>query len=218
MLVVFVLLGQGCAPQAQDQNQSETPADVDASMEKMEGDDAMMEEDSMEDDSMEKDAMMEDPGASETAPPVTTPTEQYRGFYFDVRYPENFTASPNGPVSDSVVQTDAAQFESPDGRVAFYVYSPLWSDEPDYLKVAANETLVDEKTTETDGGDTITKWVTVKANDGSYHRSYVSIREQVTTGSEVHHVFGIKYADQAAYNEYRDEYLRFKSSLRQYAD
>lgn len=218
MLAVLVLLGQGCLPQSRSSDEPETST----ASERL-SDDAMESADVMDDEAMEGDAM--DGAAMEEDAPASTPpapTSEYRGWFFDVRYPDDFAASPTGPSSEyngqMVVQTDAAQFESPDGSVSFYVYSPLWSGEPDYLRVASNETLTDERTTTADGGETITKWVTVRANDGSYYRSYVSIREQVGTGSDLHHVFGIKYADQAAYDRYRDEYIRFKSSLRQYAD
>ncbi len=228
VLAALVLLGQGCTVfnQGQDQDAPETP---ETSMEKMENDDLTEADSFMEGDSAEKEdgEAMEGADDTETPAPIMA-TKEYRGFWFDIQYPETFTASPNGPTYESRggttdVQTDAAQFESPDGLVAFYVYSPLWSGDPDYLQVASNETLVDEKTTEVpeenpELGMVVTKWATIRANDGSYTRSYVSIREQVGSGSDLHHVFGIKYANQAAYDQYRDEYLRFKNSLRQYSD
>jgi hypothetical protein len=169
----------------------------------------------------------------ETRTPPTTPTSTnatsklYRGTWFDVSYPATFTAAPQTPTStynrQTTVQTDEATFTSPDGKVEFFVFSPLWSGEPkDYLTVGPREGLVDEKIVENPdngpSGGTKTRWTTIKAEDDSYYRSFVSIQRQVGTGSEVHHVFGIKYRDTAAYEAYKAEYTAFKQSLRQYAD
>ncbi len=169
----------------------------------------------------------------ETRGPVAVPTPSgtatalYRGSWFDVKYPQTFSAVPKAPATshagETVVQTDEATFTAADGAVEFFVYSPLWSGTPSaYLAIAPTETLVDEKTEESAGsgvsGGTRTHWVTVKAKDGSYHRSFVSIRRQLGTGSELHHVFGIKYRDAAAYESYKAAYVSFKQSLRQYAD
>ncbi|PIY93563.1 MAG: hypothetical protein COY69_01025 [Candidatus Magasanikbacteria bacterium CG_4_10_14_0_8_um_filter_32_14] len=143
----------------------------------------------------------------------------YKGLWFDIEYPQNFSAKPT-------IKTDEAYFLSPDGTVEFFVYSPLWAGNPEnYLTIAPTEELVDEKIEETKEaeqpgqyGDKITRFVTVKAKDGSYYRSFVSIKEQINTGSEIHHVFGIKYQDNTAYEKYRDSYITFKESLNQYSD
>lgn len=169
----------------------------------------------------------------ETREPATIPTPTgtitslYRGTWFDVTYPQTFSAAPKTPTStyngQTTVETDEATFTSPDGKVEFFVYSPLWSGEPkNYLTIAPTEELVDQKTDEkTDNGPsggTKTRWVTLKAKDGSYYRSFVSMRRQVGSGSDLHHVFGIKYQDAAAYETYKAAYTSFKQSLKQYAD
>ena len=136
----------------------------------------------------------------------------YKGTWFDIKYPKEFTPS-------SIA--DEARFLSPDGTVEFFVFSPQWGGNPvDYLTTKASEELVSEKT-DTTGADLkkkIVRWVTVKAKDGSYYRSFVSIKAQVGTGSDLHYVFGIKYENDAAYQQYRDAYIAFKASLSQYAD
>lgn len=151
----------------------------------------------------------------------------YRGSWFDIEYPENFTASPLTPTNTydevTLVQTNEARFTSPDGTVEFYIFSPLWGEDPDdYLEVGPAEEFVSEKDDEsipdTEFDKRIVRWVTVKATDGSYFRSYVSIRDQFDTGFSLHHVFGIKYKDNASYEKYKDSYVSFKNSLRQYAD
>lgn len=215
-LALLVILGQGCLqPKQKNDDADAAPLMSDSDIDEMEN--GMMQNESAE---SSEEAMM---GGDFMMNDESTATLLYRGSYFDIEYPEGFRASPDGPMDVPAdgyarVRTDAAQFESPDGLVSFFVYSPLWAGEPDYLRTASNETVVDERTTESDDGDTITTWATLKANDGSYARSYISIREQMLTGSELHHVFGIKYADAASYDTYRDAFIRFKESLKQYAD
>ncbi len=166
-----------------------------------------------------------DPAAIQT--PTGTATMLYRGSWFDATYPQTFSAAPTAPTDTynglTFVQTDEATFTSPEGNVEFFVYSPLWSGNPqNYLNIASTEELVDEKTEEKPengpSGGTKTRWVTIKAKDSSYYRSFISIQRQLGTGSELHHVLGIKYRDAAAYETYKSAYTAFKQSLRQYAD
>lgn len=154
----------------------------------------------------------------------------YKGDWFDISYPKDFTASPTTPqrVYNGITQvdTDEARFLSPDKSVEFFVYSPQWYGEPkEYTNVAPTEKIISEKIEETKAserpgqyGDTLMRWVTIEANDGSYSRSFVSIQQQLGTGSELHHVFGIKYKNKAAYDTYKNAYVAFKASLKQYAD
>ncbi len=156
--------------------------------------------------------------------PLVVEAGLYRGSWFDIVYPQDFAASPLAPTTSYQglisVTTDEARFTSPDGTVEFYVYSPLWSGEPDYLKLAPGETMINEKTAESGSGITarLVRWVTYRADNGSYYRSLISIKDQVGSGSDLHHVFGIKYTDQAAYERYQAAFVTFKESLRQYAD
>ncbi len=148
----------------------------------------------------------------------------YVGQYFDIMYPKEFEAIPKSPVINKVVQTSEATFTSPDGEVEFFVFAPLWSGDPNnYLAIKNNEEMVSEKTEES-GLPTvnydrrIVKWTTVKEKSGLYYRSFISIKEHGDPDSELHHVFGIKYKDNEAYEKYKNEYANFKNSLRQYAD
>ncbi len=156
-------------------------------------------------------------------PVVEKSTALYKGSWFDITYPKSFTAAPQAPTTTTngitVVQTDEATFTSPDGKVEFFVYSPLWAGQPkSYLELAPTEELLDEKLEEDAHGegtydDTMTHWATIKAFDGSYYRSFVSTRTEST-----HLVFGIKYRDAASYQTYKADYVAFKQSLTQYAD
>ena len=172
-------------------------------------------------------------GKSESAPKAAgqdQPVSVYRGAWFDIEYPSDFSAAPAGPLSThddrSFVQTDEAVFTSSDNTVQFFVYSPLWAGEPnDYLVISDTEKIVSEQTRRVEEderpgqvGAREVRWVTVKAVDESYYRSFMSVREQIDTGSELHHVFGIRYNDDTAYQKYRDAYIQFRESLRQYAD
>ncbi len=149
---------------------------------------------------------------------IESKTAKHKGDYFEITYPNDFTVS---TVDGAYYANDEASFTSPDGLVEFFVYSPLWDGEPqDYLQVKSTEQMVDQKTEESgkDMSKKVVKWVTVKAKDGSYYRSWVSTKDQVGTGSDTHHVIGIKYKDDKAYKQYQDAYTKFKSSLTQFAD
>ncbi len=158
--------------------------------------------------------------AEEKAKPATTTTKLYSGAWFDISYPDDFVARPTTPLQDGTdtVDTDEAFFASPDDAVEFFVYSPLWGGDPqNYLTAQPNEKIVSEKTDEKGEGEEkdVTRWVTFQATDSSYMRSYVSSKYN---NGELHHVFGIKYKDAAAYEKYKAVYAAFKGSLTQYAD
>jgi hypothetical protein len=152
-------------------------------------------------------------------------TKLFQGSWFDVQYPKDFKASLSDMIEQTkndagYVQTDEVSFISPDQSVEFFVYSPMWSGDPlDYLNIKPNEEKISEKIDEKNidkESKEIYKYVTLKAVDNSYLRSYVSIKGTGT--SETHHVFGIKYKDQASYQKYRQDYIDFKNSLVQYLD
>ena len=166
--------------------------------------------------------------AKQTKSQETKTTKLYRGSWFDIKYPASFIAAPTTPINSdglndglSHIETDEATFTSPDKSVEFFVFSPLWSGDPiDYLSIKPTEEVVNEKTVTKGQGyeKSITHWVTVKAKDDSYYRSFVSIKNQADTESVVHHVFGIKYKTNEAYEKYKDDYTAFKKSLIQYGD
>lgn len=161
----------------------------------------------------------------EFEPVSPTDTKDFSGTWFRVSYPADFTA-----MSDS--NNDGATFASSDGLVEFYVYSPMWYGDTSYTELKSNEEVVsDESVTEQTvinpsvTNTTITRRATYRAKDGSYLRSFVSIKDQVFDTPDqygrdavLHHVFGIKYKHQAAYNKYLSQYLDFKKSLMQFAD
>ena len=158
--------------------------------------------------------------------------KKYDGNFFSVLYPISFTAIPamNHEISGYFARTDEATFKSPDGKVEFFVYSPLWSGRPkDYLKPAPNEVLASEDAKKGFKKNkyrnyTLTRWATFKAKDGAYLRSYVAQRachddgESSSFNDCVFKTFGFKYTDQKAYKQYKPAYLKFKKSLEQSAD
>jgi uncharacterized protein YcfL len=225
LLSAFILLGAGCQSQTQTvlenlkQDVTETTESLPPAVEELQT--QTVPENQKQD-------VSKTTTKTEPAPVEVT---IYRGSWFDIKYPQNFTARPTGPTTvnngNSFIQTDEAYFESPDRSVEFFVYSPLWAGNPkNYLEITKTEELVDEKTEKSKAlpgqlqdTERVIRWVTVRAKDGSYYRSFVSIREQVAQGhSELHHVFGIKYKDNTGYERYKDAYIAFKESLRQYAD
>jgi len=218
LLVPFILLGTGCKSQLEI-NPSE-PVIV-SPVETVEIPEEVSELENQPVLEVEKETVEEE---REEVASTTGETILFIGSWFDIEYPEDFTASPTEPsaVRSEILRTltDEAKFLSPDETVEFFVFSPLWDEDPeDYLEIKTTETLVSEKTEKNGADDTrqVVTWVTVKANNGSYYRSWVSIRED-NFGSPIHHVFGIKYQDSSSYKRYRDQYITFKNSLHQYAD
>ncbi len=166
----------------------------------------------------------------------------YTGAYFTAKYPPGF--KPRGSLRPSVSPAppgsepyESAFFASPDGLVEFYVFSPQWDGEPtDIILRPETEELVATRTETKEwpyckdaaGRDMVLRtratWVTIKAKDGSYTRSYVDIRHVYAYVGESddyiisRRTFGFKYASRTAYNRYRDRYLSFQQSLCQYAD
>lgn len=142
----------------------------------------------------------------------------YEKDYFSLSYPPGFTALDDEP--------DYGSFISPDGTVTVSVYSPLWSGTPEKLLLQTNETIVatKEDTSLSNGnelGEGTTReiqWMTAAANDGSYTRSIVDTRFIGPDGSETRLTWSIQYKDQEAYDRYRNDYLKMKESLIQYAD
>jgi hypothetical protein len=145
----------------------------------------------------------------------------YNGNYFTVQYPSNFITHPFEPTDQmdeyDFISTDEATFTSPDGEVEFFVYSPLWGGAPEsYLEARENEEITTEKETcdnSIEGWPKIIKWVTYTDKNGAYTRSYVSTKTESTDL-----VFGIKSINDAAYEKYKEHYLKFKESLEQFAD
>lgn len=158
---------------------------------------------------------------SETSPEDIAQTATYSGSWFQIEYPDDFTASPTSPKEVygeyEFVQTDEARFTSPDGTVEFFVFSPQWGGDPkDYLIEQANEKTVTQSEDKADSDDPFAAshhWVTYEDEEGKYTRSYHSIMTEST-----HHVFGVKYTNRKMYERYKASYLAFKQSLQQFAD
>lgn len=136
----------------------------------------------------------------------------FRGAWFEIKYPTAFEAVPRDPGATSVdMGPDGASFISPDKLVEFYIYSPQWSGKSQWqTKRPGEKTLSYSRQWE--GNKRIT-YVTVLGN--GYTRSW-ALTEQPSLNTSW--VFGFKYNNQAAYQRYRPQYLRFKQSLQQFAD
>ncbi len=143
-------------------------------------------------------------------------THTYQGAWFTIRYPRGFQVRNGQKGQTSMSGYDSAYFRSPDGAVEFYVFSPQWSGNPDYVHVdPRREIVVAQKTKQAGkrGFQIKTTWMTVQARDKSYSRSWVDTRTDDTRL-----VFGIRYRDGQALTAYRRQYTAFKKSLQQFAD
>ncbi|GAA4113669.1 hypothetical protein GCM10022393_12810 [Aquimarina addita] len=143
----------------------------------------------------------------------------YRGAWFEIEFPASFITTPSSPVittdTYTFIETDEATFESRNGDVTFFVFSPQWGGNPiSYLKIIKDEEIIVDKTEkDKDTPPNTYRWVTVKNSKEGYQRSFYSKKTAST-----HLVFGIKYNNQEAYNLYKNAYIDFKKSLIQYAD
>lgn len=137
----------------------------------------------------------------------------YKGAWFEVKYPSDFRVRPS--LQSSSGQTyDSVFFSSPDGSVEFYVFSPQWNGQPSDIELNSQSEVQVSQDTQRRSGK-IVRRVTIRARDNSYLRSFEDTED---TSTNTRKVFGIKYRNQAAYSRYRQSYLTFKQSLRQFAD
>jgi hypothetical protein len=138
----------------------------------------------------------------------------FRGAWFEIKYPANF--SPRIVKKSSTNQTgaDAVVFLSPDKLVEFYIFSPQWGGvAPEIELNPKTEKLDSKKSSKTQNG-TIT-WSTISSLKGEYSRSYQAFD---SSSGYINWVVGIKYNDMSAYERYKSQYILFKKSLVQFAD
>ncbi|MFH0958113.1 MAG: hypothetical protein V1897_05360 [Pseudomonadota bacterium] len=144
----------------------------------------------------------------------------YKGAWFQIEYPEDFTVKPSLK-SSSAKGYDSAFFVSPDESVEFYAFSPQWNGEPSDIQVITKtEQVVSEKTdnvpdTSQKLGTKSVRRYTIAAKDKSYFRSYVD-----TENKQLNYrfVIGLKYRDMDVYREFHDRYQIFVRSLKQFSD
>jgi len=148
----------------------------------------------------------------------STPNNNYvngtfTGAWFKVTVPSDFTAKPSMR-SSSGNGYESVFFDSPDGDVEFYVFSPQWGGEPNDISIDANTEKVISTLSQTSNG-LIKTWNVIQALDGSYYRSYQDTKAQ---GGNIHWIIGLKYKSKAAHEKYKQAYLSFKKSLIQLSD
>ncbi|HMV44586.1 MAG TPA: hypothetical protein PK079_24525 [Leptospiraceae bacterium] len=137
----------------------------------------------------------------------------YRGGWFEIQYPKDFSVKPSIE-SNLPDKYDSAFFISPDGKVKFYIYSPQWNGEAtDIIRDSEIEIEKDARKNQKNG--ITTKWYTYEKKDGTGLRSYQEILDE--TGY-TKYVIGIEYTDREIYKKYRDDFLKFKKTLKQFAD
>jgi len=137
----------------------------------------------------------------------------FSGGWFNIRYPANFTvriSQRSASAGDN--GAESVFFRSPGNEVEFYVFAPQWSGEAHDIALDPVAETMGDKSTSKKGDETITLW-TIQAKDGSYSRSYREIRTENTRT-----ILGIRYRDKQAYSKYKKQYVRFRGSLKQFAD
>jgi hypothetical protein len=154
-------------------------------------------------------------GNKESRTPFTSAqsVQVFRGAWFEVAYPASFTPVPSLR-SSTGEGYDSIAFESPDGRVSFYIYAPQWGGEPtDIALDPMRESLVSDKKTEKNGRTV--RWLTICAKDGSYCRAY---QDTIAQQGSLRTTLGIRYRDEKARRQYHQDYLNFRDSLVQFTD
>lgn len=139
----------------------------------------------------------------------------YHGAWFDIEYPSDFRVKIiqfSSTKSDG--SADAVEFVSPDNSVTFYIFSPQWGGNAPGIKLIPLVEKMSTKTIVKSKKGTVTLY-TIESNNKFYIRSY---QDFVSNDGDIHWVVGVKYKDINSYNMHKQQYLRFKSSLRQYAD
>ena len=139
--------------------------------------------------------------------------QKFEGAWFEIRYPPGFRARPSQP-STSASGYDSAFFLSRDGSVEFYVFAPQWNGTAGDIEVNPATEMVVSQDVARSGNKRIRR-LTIRAQDGSYLRSYEDTEDVATNTRKI---FGIKYLNSDAYNRYRQAYVTFKASLVQFAD
>jgi hypothetical protein len=138
----------------------------------------------------------------------------YKGAWFEIKYPSSFKARPSLESISFDGHYDSAVFTAADGSVEFYVFAPQWNGKPTDIELDARTEEPVSEHSETKGTINVRR-VTIKAKDGSYTRAF---EDTENTDLNIRRVFGFKYRNQTAYNKYRNQYLKFKSSLQQFSD
>lgn len=152
--------------------------------------------------------------------PVAQTGKLFKGEWFDVRYPPDWTSKRGASSNTSATGTDSARFTSPDGSAEFYVYSPLWNGTPSPFdsrseSVVSRRTQVSKADKKTGSPTIRVVWTTTRARNGSYWRSVVDT-ENITYNTR--RTFAFRYRDEATRCKYAPAFERFKASLRQYSD
>jgi hypothetical protein len=138
----------------------------------------------------------------------------YKGAWFEIKYPSNFKARPSLKSISFDGQYDSAVFTAADRSAEFYVFAPQWNGKPTDIEIDTGKEEYVLQRTETKGTVSVRR-VTIKAKDGSYTRVF---EDSENTDLNIRRVFGFKYKNQTAYAKYRNQYLTFKRSLRQFSD
>lgn len=137
----------------------------------------------------------------------------FKGAWFDIKYPVGFKTVIREPAATGGGEgkaCDGVSFLSPDGLVEFYIYSPQWGGNPQWILRREGEKQTSYRV-QREGDKTVTY---VTRQGPGYTRSYADYRQYET----VRWVFGYQYASEAARKAYNPLYLKFKQSLQQYAD
>ena len=145
--------------------------------------------------------------------PLAKGYKSFRGKWFKINYPNNFSAEPSIQ-HKSGEGYESAFFESPDGYVEFYIFAPFHPVENHEIDFNPEKELVVKSESNKVSDYKEVLYYTYIAKDSSYVRSY----EETIESDVFRTIIGLKYKNKEAYEYYKDSYLKYKNSLEQYAD
>lgn len=139
----------------------------------------------------------------------------FRGTYFEIGVPPGFVARPETDESGNV---NTVKLWNSKTNVEFAVFSPQWSGEAPFKQANPASELVKDREKKTSGMNTSDS-LTIHAKDKSYIRFVISQDfNDEANSSHTNKTFGIRVPDMKVYQEVRDLYVKWKSTLVQFAD
>ena len=94
------------------------------------------------------------------------------------------------------------------------MFSPQWSGDATDISINPKTEIEKDKKSENTGNKK-QAWFSYKNKNSEYTRSF---HETINEDGPTKLIFGIEYENQAAYDKYKQNYLNFKKSLKQFAD
>ena len=142
---------------------------------------------------------------------ILVKSDKVKGAWFQAKVPKGFEIQPSVVSSTITDDYDSYFYESPDGLVKFYVYSPQWNGTPNDITFPNEK--IEVETVSNDDGSTTRYWTLPPNKQHPYYRSFAETKSESSIL-----ITGFYYKDEAARTNYSEAYKEFKNSVIQFAD